>query len=110
MPEEDLEMRNRVDDHENRIQSLESYRVEQEKINSEIRQQMTSTENTVLKESSKQQELSQRLLDHVLENDIYSRKSVRERKEYTQKQVWKIAGILAGSGGLLYLLIESFAR
>ncbi|OLS35795.1 hypothetical protein BTR22_14265 [Alkalihalophilus pseudofirmus] len=103
---EDVQMKRIVDDHEGRIQTLEAQRIEQEKINNEIRNQLTMTENTVLKESGKQQELSQRLLDHVLQNDLSSRVSDRKRKAYTQQQIWKMVGLLLGSGGLIFLLIE----
>ncbi|OLS34174.1 hypothetical protein BTR22_18975 [Alkalihalophilus pseudofirmus] len=99
-------MRNTIEDHEGRIQTLEAQRIEQEKINNEIRNQLTTTENTVLKESGKQQELSQRLLDHVLKNDLSSRVSDRKRKAYTQQQIWKTVGLLIGSGGLIFLLVE----
>ncbi|MEK4650854.1 hypothetical protein [Niallia sp. FSL W8-0954] len=95
-----------VDDHEGRIKALEDYQKEQEKLNQEIKTQLLATENTVLKESGKQQGLVQKLLDHVLEEDKEDRKSSRNNKTYTQQQIWKIAGVLAGSGGLFYLLLE----
>lgn len=104
---EENDVKEIVQNHETRISELENHRAEQEKINSEIRNQLTTTENTVLKESGKQQELTQRLLDHVLLNDVNSRKSYRQRKSYSQQQFWKVVGILAGSSGLLYLLVES---
>jgi len=89
----------RLDDHESRIKSLEEYRVQQEKLNMEIKNKLTDTEMTVLKESGKQQEMTQKLLDHVLKS-----------KSFAQEQYWKIAGLLAGSGGLLYLLFEAFVK
>lgn len=104
--QEGLTLEKKVENHEERLQILEKYRVEQEKLNTEIRNQLTVTENTVLKESSKQQEMTQKLIDHVLENDTFSRQSANDRKNFTQQQIWKVAGVLAGSGGLLYLLIE----
>lgn len=104
--QEGLTLEKKVENHEERLQELEKYRVEQEKLNTEIRNQLTVTENTVLKESGKQQEMTQKLIDHVLENDTFSRQSANDRKNFTQQQIWKVAGVLAGSGGLLYLLIE----
>lgn len=92
-------MPQRLDDHESRIKSLEEYRVQQEKLNMEIKNKLTDTEMTVLKESGKQQEMTQKLLDHVLKS-----------KSFAQEQYWKIAGLLAGSGGLLYLLFEAFVK
>ncbi|MET3507022.1 hypothetical protein [Halalkalibacter oceani] len=97
-------MREVVQDHENRIQSLEIYRQEQELANSELKLQLAETEKTVLKESGKQQELSQQLLNHVLKNDVYA----REHRRYTHQQIWKLLGLLVGSGGLIYLLVDSF--
>ncbi len=96
----------RVDNHEGRIKALEDYQKEQEKLNQEIKTQLLATENTVLKESGKQQDLVQKLLDHVLEEDKEDRKTSRDSKTYTQQQIWKLAVALAGSGGLLYLLLE----
>jgi uncharacterized coiled-coil protein SlyX len=96
---EEMEVPQRLDDHESRIQSLEAYRIEQEKQNAEISRKLSETENTVLKESGKQQEMTQKLLDHVLNT-----------KTFAQQQGWKMAGILAGSGGLLYLLFEAFVN
>ncbi|MEM5598422.1 hypothetical protein AAHB53_22690 [Niallia circulans] len=104
--QEGLTLEKKVENHEERLQELEKYRVEQEKLNTEIRNQLTVTENTVLKESGKQQEMTQKLIDHVLENDTFSRQSANDRKNFTQQQIWKVAGVLAGSGGLIYLLIE----
>lgn len=52
---------------------------------------------TVLKESGKQQEMTQKLLDHVLNG-----------RTFTQQQIWKLAGAVAGTGGLLYLIFEAF--
>lgn len=106
MPQEVLTLEKQVENHEERLQELEKYRVEQEKLNTEIRNQLTVTENTVLKESGKQQEMTQKLIDHVLENDTFSRQSANDRKNFTQQQIWKVTLALAGSGGLLYLLIE----
>jgi uncharacterized coiled-coil protein SlyX len=94
-----MDVPQRLDDHESRIQSLEAYRIEQEKQNAEISRKLSETENTVLKESGKQQEMTQKLLDHVLKS-----------KTFAQEQKWKMAGILAGSGGLLYLLFEAFVN
>lgn len=99
MPLEEMDLPQRLDNHEERIQSLEAYRIQQEKINSEISRKLSETENTVLKESGKQQEMTQKLLDHVLKS-----------KSFAQEQFWKMAGILAGSGGLLYLLFEAFVK
>ncbi|ALY08083.1 hypothetical protein BhaS171_00027 [Bacillus phage vB_BhaS-171] len=99
-------MEQKIDDHEIRLQSLEASRLEQEKMNSQIRNQLTTTEMTVLKESGKQQELSQRLLDHVLQNDISSRVYTRDRKEYSQQQMWKLVGAAITSGGLLFYIIQ----
>lgn len=110
MEQEETDMRELLDNHEVRLQSLEASRIEQERMNGEIRNQLTSTENTVLKESSKQQGLSQQLIDHVLQNDIVSRKAQRDRNAFTQQQIWKIAGIAAGSGGVVYALIELLSR
>lgn len=104
--QEGLTLEKKVENHEERLQELEKYRIEQEKLNTEIRNQLTVTENTVLKESGKQQEMTQKLIDHVLENDTFSRQSANDRKNFTQQQIWKVAGVLAGSGGLLYLLLE----
>ena len=101
-----LTLEKQVENHEERILVLEKQREEQEKLNAEIRTQLFATENTVLKESGKQQEMTQKLLDHVLDNDTVSRQSANDRKVYTQQQIWKVAGILAGSGGILYLLAE----
>jgi len=100
-------LESKVDDHEERIKELEASKLEQEKLNIEIRNKLTETENTVLKESGKQLDLSQKLLDHVLKNDSSSRKAADTRKNYKQKQTWKVIGILTGSGGILYLLIEN---
>jgi uncharacterized coiled-coil protein SlyX len=83
-------------DHEKRITELEAHRVQQEKINMEIRNQLVLTENTVIKESGKQQEMTQKLLDHVLSS-----------KTFKQQQFWKVVGLLAGSGGVLYLILQS---
>lgn len=99
-------MQQKYEDHEVRLQSLEAYRLEQERMNGEIRNQLTTTENTVLKESNKQQELTQKLLNHVLENDISSRKHSRETKAYTQQQIWKLVGAAVGSGGLLVYILQ----
>ncbi|WP_342025717.1 hypothetical protein AADC60_24460 [Cytobacillus pseudoceanisediminis] len=96
---EEMDVPQRLDDHESRIKSLEEYRVQQEKLNMEIKNKLTDTEMTVLKESGKQQEMTQKLLDHVLKS-----------KSFAQEQYWKIAGLLAGSGGLLYLLFEAFVK
>ncbi|WP_201030536.1 hypothetical protein [Alkalihalobacillus trypoxylicola] len=101
-------MHQRLEDHEGRLIALESQRREQEKMNSEIRQKLTDTENTVLKESGRQIDLSQQLLNHVLGNDVNDRKFARERQKFTQQQIWKIVGVVAGSGGLIYLLLENF--
>ena len=103
---EGLTLEKQVENHEERLLVLEKQREEQEKLNAEIRTQLMATENTVLKESGKQQEMTQKLLDHVLTSDTVSRQSVNDRKVYTQQQIWKVAGILAGSGGILYLLAE----
>lgn len=92
-------MPERLDNHEERIKSLEEYRMQQEKINMEIKTQLTATEMTVLKESGKQQEMTQKLLDHVLNG-----------KDFTQQQFWKVAGAAVGTGGFLYLLFEAFAN
>ncbi|MEK4922402.1 hypothetical protein MKX78_10820 [Cytobacillus sp. FSL R5-0569] len=94
-----MDINNRVDDHENRIQSLEQYRLEQEKLNSEIRNKLTETEMTVLKESGKQQEMTQKLLDHVLNG-----------KKFSQEQFWKLGFILLGSGGLIYIIVEALTK
>lgn len=104
---EDLDVHERIDNHEGRIQLLEQHQAEQEKMNGEIRNQLTATENTVLKESGKQQDLVQRLLNHVLDNDVYTRKGIRDRKKYTQQQLWKFLIALGGSGGLIYLLVDN---
>lgn len=92
-------MPERLDNHEERIKSLEEYRMQQEKINMEIKTQLTATEMTVLKESGKQQELTQKLLDHVLNG-----------KAFTQQQFWKVAGAGLGAGGFLYLILEAVAN
>lgn len=105
--EEESDVFEQVENHEGRIQLLEKHQLEQEKINSEIRNQLTTTEMTVLKESGKQQDLSKQLLDHFLSNDKMSRKSYHERKAYSQQQIWKLLLALAGSGGLIYLLVEN---
>lgn len=110
MSEEALNVQDTLENHEIRLQSLEAYRVEQERMNSEIRNQLTATENTVLKESGKQQEVSQKLLDHVLQNDIVSRKASRDHRSFAQKQFWKLTGTALGSGGLVYLFIELASR
>jgi uncharacterized coiled-coil protein SlyX len=96
---EEMTMPERLDNHEERIKSLEEYRLQQEKMNMEIKNQLTATEMTVLKESGKQQEMTQKLLDYVLEG-----------KTFTQHQLWKMAGTIVGSGGLLYLLFEAFVN
>ncbi|WYP24734.1 hypothetical protein NSQ54_10325 [Alkalihalobacillus sp. FSL W8-0930] len=106
MPEEAMGVQETLDNHELRLQSLEDYRIQQERLNGEIRNKLTDTENTVLKESGKQQDLSQKLIDHVLQNDVVSRKAQRERNAFTQQQVWKIVGIAVGSGGAVAALIE----
>lgn len=106
--EEEKEMREVVQDHEIRIQSLEEHRQRQELAHSELKLQLAETEKTVLRESGKQQELSQKLLNHVLDNDVYARQYAREYRRYTQQQLWKLLGLLAGSGGLIYLLVDSF--
>ncbi|MCM3030394.1 MULTISPECIES: hypothetical protein [unclassified Niallia] len=103
-------MEKQVENHEERIKVLEERQKEQEKLNQDIRNKLTETENTVLKESGKQQEMTQKLLDHVLKNDTFSRKSADSRKRYTQQQIWKFLGILAGSGGVLYLLFENIFK
>jgi len=99
-------MEEKVENHEERIKALEDYQQKQEKLNQEIKTQLLATENTVLKESGKQQEMTQKLLDHVLEEDKEDRKSSRDRKTYTQQQIWKVVAIVCGSGGALFLLIE----
>lgn len=96
---EEMDMPQRLDDHESRIQSLEAYRLEQEKLNAEISRKLSETENTVLKESGKQQEMTQKLLDHVLKT-----------KTYAQQQFWKVAGTAVGTGGVLYLVFEAFIK
>ncbi len=101
-------MEEKVENHEERIKALEDYQQKQEKLNNEIKSQLFATENTVLKESGKQQDLVQKLLDHVLEEDREDRKSSRDRKTYTQQQIWKALGIICGSGGILFLLIKSY--
>ncbi|MCT2342645.1 hypothetical protein M4D71_00735 [Niallia taxi] len=100
-------MEEKVDNHEIRIKALEDYKQEQEKLNQEIKTQLLATENTVLKESGKQQEMTQKLLDHVLEEDKEDRKTSRDRKTYSQQQFWKVAGLICGSGSVLYLLLEN---
>ena len=108
MPEmEELTLEAKVENHEERLKSLEEYREKQEKLNGDIRNKLTETENTVLKESGKQQELTKKLIDHVLENDTFSRQSANARKVYTQEQIWKAVGLLVGSGGVIYLFIEA---
>ncbi|QVY60919.1 hypothetical protein [Cytobacillus gottheilii] len=89
----------RLDNHEDRIKSLEEYRLQQEKVNLEIKSQLTATEMTVIKESNKQQEMTKQLLDHVLNS-----------KRFTQEQFWKFTGAAAGTGGLLYLIFEAFVN
>ncbi|MGD6899351.1 hypothetical protein [Bacillus infantis] len=93
---EEMDVPQRLDDHESRIQSLEAYRIEQEKQNAEISRKLSETENTVLKESGKQQEMTQKLLDHVLKT-----------KSYAQQQFWKVAGAAVGAGGVIYLVIQA---
>lgn len=101
-----ITMEEKVENHEERIKALEDYQQIQEKLNQEIKTQLLATENTVLKESGKQQEMTQKLLDHVLEEDKEDRKTSRDRKTYTQQQIWKYVGLICGSGGALYLLLE----
>uniref|UniRef100_UPI0021E8FEB8 hypothetical protein n=1 Tax=Shouchella tritolerans TaxID=2979466 RepID=UPI0021E8FEB8 len=110
MSQEAVNVHETLENHEVRLQSLEAYRVEQERMNNEIRNQLTATENTVLRESSKQLEQFQKLLDHVLQNDIVSRKAQREQKAFAQQQFWKVAGIAAGSGGVVYVLFEMLTK
>lgn len=92
-------MPERIDNHEERIKSLEEYRLQQEKMNMEIKNKLTDTEMTVLKESGKQQEMTQKLLDHVLNS-----------KSFAQREFWKLAGVAIGSGGVLYILVEALAK
>lgn len=104
--EEEVDVHEKLENHEGRLQNLEKHQLEQEKINQDIRNQLTTTELTVVKESGKQQELTQRLLDHVLQNDISTRKGIRDRKMFSLQQMWKLAGVLAGGGSVIYLLID----
>ncbi len=105
--QEVIPLEKKVENHEERIKALEDYQLAQEKMNQEIRNKLTETENTVLKESGKQQEMTQKLLDHVLEEDKEDRKTSRDRKTYSQQQFWKVAGLICGSGSVLYLLLEN---
>lgn len=99
MSEEELNVHETLESHEGRIRSLEEFQMRQEQVNSDIRNKLTDTENTVLKEGGKQQEMIQKLLDHVLGS-----------KTFSQQQFWKVAAIAAGSGGVIYTLIELASR
>lgn len=96
-----------VENHEQRIQELERYRTEQEKSNLEIKLKLTETEKTVMKESNKQQALVQKLIDHILNNDTFSRKEKTETRKFNQEMLWKTLAILLGSGGILCLIIQA---
>lgn len=96
---EEMDVPQRLDNHEERIKSLEDYRIQQERLNGEISKKLSETEVTVLKESGKQQEMTKQLLDHVLKS-----------KSFAQQEFWKLAGIVLGSGGILYFLVETLAN
>jgi len=106
MSEEALKVSETLRDHGYRLQSLEQSRIEQEKLNGVIQNQLTTTENTVLKESAKQQEMTKQLLDHVLKSDVYTRKAQREHKRYAQREFWKLIGAIFGSGGFVFILMQ----
>lgn len=128
MTEEAVPLHERVDDLDERVVSLEMYRKEQElyrkeqelyrkeqeKFNSDVKYQLSNIETTVLKESGKQQEMSQQLLNHVLKKDSDDSKFERQQKKFTQKQLWSVISIVVsaifGAGGLLFLLFEAFTK
>ncbi|MDQ0208936.1 hypothetical protein [Alkalicoccobacillus murimartini] len=68
--------------------------------------QSAQTESTVLKESSKQKEMTQKLLDYVLEDKT----ALREGKQYNRQQMWILLGKIGGAGGIAYVLFELFQR
>jgi CRISPR/Cas system CMR-associated protein Cmr3 (group 5 of RAMP superfamily) len=121
MTEEAIPLHEKVEKLDERVMSLEMYRKEQElyrkeqeKFNSDVKLQLSNIETTVLKESGKQQEMSQQLLNHVLKKDTEESKFERQQKRYTQKQLWSVTSIVVsaifGAGGLLFLLFEAFTK
>ncbi|MCM3759195.1 hypothetical protein M3212_00180 [Alkalihalobacillus oceani] len=85
--------------HESRLRILEQDRQEQKRLNSELKQELAR----VTKHGT-QEECPQRLLYDLLKNEL----SEQEQKRFYQQQALKLIEILFRSGGVIYLLIDSF--
>jgi hypothetical protein len=111
-----------VQDHEQRIISLEESRIETneavqtiQKENESNRHSMLKLENTVLNSNKEQKELLHKLIDNVIEsnktdkaNEYKLKESEQELKKENQKNKWDLTLKLIQSGGILFLLAEYF--
>lgn len=113
-------MERTVADHEKRITKLEDD-VNQLKENdhrSEVRflqletkvesvnSSISEVKSTVLEEGKERKKESERLLEHVLDNDAYSRKHRRNIESNRQALFWKWLMRISVSGGVLFYIIE----
>lgn len=85
----------KVQDLDERLTKLEhNYSAVQKEL-AAVQFSQVQIENTILKTSGEQKELTQRLLDHVL-----------GVKKFNNAKVWQLLLTLFGSGGALYIIID----
>ncbi|EAF8898017.1 hypothetical protein A2G24_00940 [Listeria monocytogenes] len=115
-------MERTVAEHENRITKLETevtqlkendHKQEMRYLQLEARVEsvnsaISEVKTTVLEEGKERKKEADRLLDHVLNNDVYSRQHKRDMETTRQELFWKWFMRISVAGGALTLLIEWF--
>lgn len=115
-------MERTVQDHEKRITKLEDdvnqlkendHRQEVRFLQLETRVEsvnsaISEVKNTVLEEGKERKKEADRLLDHVLNNDVYSRQHKRTMESTRQELFWKWFMRISVAGGVLTILVEWF--
>lgn len=114
---DDDNMERMVQDHEQRIISLEESQKETneavlsiQRENDSNRHSMLKLENTVLKANGEQKELLDKLLTNVLQTNETEKERQYNLKKINLTNKWQFALTAIGSGGILYVVFEIITR
>ncbi|VXC08721.1 hypothetical protein BACI349Y_560051 [Bacillus sp. 349Y] len=113
----DDNMERMVQDHENRITSLEDSQKETneailsiQRENENNRHSMLKLENTVLKANSEQKVILDKLLENVLETNKEEKNRQYHLNKINLTNKWQFALTAISSGGILYVVLQILTR